>query len=83
MECRQRQIDDDMGVRPVVAIEWDASGLVRKLSGVVTTAELDSSAREIPGHSRLDDWVAETAGSAVAPTGRGDFSQKARKTDVG
>lgn len=39
----------------MVVIDWEADGLVRRLSGSVTTAELDASAMEIQGNSRLDD----------------------------
>jgi hypothetical protein len=39
----------------MVKITWENHGLVRRLSGTVTTAEMDSSAKEIQGSERLDE----------------------------
>jgi hypothetical protein len=39
----------------MVVIAWEEHGLVRKMSGTVTAAEMDSSALEIQGSPRLDD----------------------------
>ena len=39
----------------MVEIQWEEHGLVRIVSGTVDVAEMDRSAREIQGHSRLDD----------------------------
>lgn len=40
----------------MVELIWEAEGAVRRLSGVVTAAELDESAARLQGHRRLDDF---------------------------
>ncbi|MCG2578191.1 hypothetical protein LZ012_14440 [Dechloromonas sp. XY25] len=39
----------------MVEIIWEEFGLVRKMAGTITTAEMDESAVAIQGNSRLDE----------------------------
>ena len=39
----------------MVEIVWETHGVVRKLSGRITAAEMDASAKEIQSSARLDD----------------------------
>ena len=40
--------------RGLVEVEWEGSGVVRRLSGVVTIDDLDVSAAQIQGDERID-----------------------------
>ena len=39
----------------MVEIDWEEQGLVRRLSGTITTAEMDESAQRIQGDPHLDE----------------------------
>lgn len=39
----------------MVEIDWEEHGLVRRLSGTLTTAEMDESAQRIQGDAQIDD----------------------------